>query len=112
MNSTHSESGTTHLLADLSARHRDLLWVLSQRGTSESLSLKKALNGYYTTPIEHGCFCEILDDLVDRDLVSKLAHDLHTIEYTLTEQARRALSARQAWQAGHRSDTTAEGQNQ
>jgi DNA-binding PadR family transcriptional regulator len=111
MSNAHYERDFTNPLADLTARHRDLLWILSQRGTIKSLPLKDALNDYYTTPIEHGRFCETLDDLVDRNLVDKQAHDLHTIEYSLTERARRALSARQAWQAGHHGDTTAEGHN-
>ncbi|GAA0547518.1 PadR family transcriptional regulator [Halorubrum ejinorense] len=85
-------------LADLSATHRDLLWVLSQTGPSEGGRLHHALNDYYTDGIDQAQVCDTLKELIERDLVTKQTHD--TPEYRLTESARRALSARQAWQAG------------
>ncbi|MDB2245716.1 PadR family transcriptional regulator [Halorubrum ezzemoulense] len=85
-------------LADLSATHRDLLWVLSQTGPSESGPLHQALADYYTDGIDQARVCDTLEELIARDLVTKHTHD--TTKYRLTESARRALSARQAWQAG------------
>ena len=95
--SSPTESDTTSL-AGLSATHRDLLWVLSQTGPSESRSLHHALTDYYTDGIDHTRVCDTLEELIKRDLVTKQTHD--TTEYRLTESARRTLSARQAWQAG------------
>ncbi|MDB2242905.1 MarR family winged helix-turn-helix transcriptional regulator [Halorubrum ezzemoulense] len=88
------------LLADLSGTHRDLLWVLSQTGPSESGRLHHALNDYYTDGIDQAQVCDTLKDLIERDLITKQTHD--TTKYRLTESGRRALSARQAWQAGTR----------
>ncbi|OSO92192.1 PadR family transcriptional regulator [Halorubrum ezzemoulense DSM 17463] len=85
-------------LADLSATHRDLLWVLSQTGPSESGPLHQALADYYTASIDQARVCNILKELIKNDYVTKQTHD--TTEYRLTESARRGLSARQAWQAG------------
>ena len=85
-------------LADLSATHRDLLWVLSQTGPSESGPLHHVLTDYYTDGIDHTRVCDILEELIEHDYVTKQTHQ--TTEYRLTESARRALSARQAWQAG------------
>ncbi|OTF01227.1 PadR family transcriptional regulator [Halorubrum sp. SD683] len=83
-------------LADLSATHRDLLWLLSQTGPSESGPLHRALIDYYTNEIDHTRVCTILEELIERDYVT-----VHTTDsqYRLTESGRRALAARQAWQA-------------
>ena len=93
-------SSHTVSLADLSATHRDLLWILSQTGPSESGPLHHALTDYYTDSIDQTRVCDILEELIERDYVTKHTHD--PTKYRLTESARRALSARQAWQAGTR----------
>ena len=103
MTNPHSERDTTYSVADLSTVHRDLLWVLAQNGACQPRSLHQALTDYYTERIDHSRVCEILAELIKRDFVA--IHD--TTTYQLTESARRALSARQAWQAG--ASTTSEG---
>ncbi|PHQ38155.1 PadR family transcriptional regulator [Halorubrum persicum] len=95
--SSHAESDDISL-ADLSAIHRDLLWILSQTGPSESRPLHHALAGYYTGGINQARVCDTLEELIELDLVTTQTHD--TTEYRLTESARRTLFARQAWQAG------------
>ncbi|TKX48920.1 PadR family transcriptional regulator [Halorubrum sp. ASP121] len=85
-------------LADLSAAHRDLLWILSQTGPSESGPLHHALTDYYTDRIDQARICDILEELIEHDYVTEQTHD--PTEYRLTESGRRALSTRQAWQAG------------
>ena len=91
-------SSHTVSLANLSAAHRDLLWVLSQTGPSESGPLHHALTDYYTAGIDQARVCDLLEELIEHDYVTKQTHQ--TTEYRLTESGRRALSARQAWQAG------------
>ena len=103
VSSPNTEGDTAHSLADLSATHRDLLWVLSQTAPSESGLLHRALTDYYTDGIDQARVCNILEELVELDLVTKYTHN--TTEYRLTESARRELSARQAWQAGTRNAT-------
>ncbi|MDB2276651.1 PadR family transcriptional regulator [Halorubrum ezzemoulense] len=86
-------------LADLSTTHRDLLWVLSQTGPSESGPLHHALTDYYTDDdVDQARICDIVEELIEHDYIPGQTHD--TTEYRLTESGRRALSARQAWQAG------------
>ncbi|MDB2286701.1 MarR family winged helix-turn-helix transcriptional regulator [Halorubrum ezzemoulense] len=85
-------------LADLSATHRDLLWVLSQTGPSESGPLHHALTDYYTAGIDQARVCDLLKELIEHDYVTKQTHQ--TTEYRLTESGCRALSTRQAWQVG------------
>jgi len=87
-------------LANLSATHRDLLWVLFQTDPSESGPLHQALDDYYTDGIDQARVCDTLKELIEHDYVTKQTHQ--TTEYQLTESGRRALSARQAWQADTR----------
>ncbi|OYR67237.1 PadR family transcriptional regulator [Halorubrum ezzemoulense] len=98
MSSPNERNATS--LADLSATHCDLLWVLSQSAPSERDPLHHALSDYYPDSIDQTRVCDILEDLIERDLVTKQTHD--TTKYRLTESGRRALSARQTWQAGTR----------
>ena len=96
MSSPDTGRNTAHSVADLSAVHRDLLWMLAQTGTCERRQLQRALADYYTESIAHSEVCDVLEELIERNFVS--TDD--TATYQLTESARRALSARQAWQAG------------
>ena len=95
-------------LADYTAFQRDLLWALSHDDTHNGRSLKTELDDYYGEELDHGRLTQSLDALVDGDLIAKRTRDGRTTEYRLTEHGRRALSARQAWQAGHRGDITEE----
>lgn len=109
MTNSHGESASHIPLATLSAQHRDLLWVLSQRGPSEILPLMRALTFQYTDHIGHARFCDVLYDLIEHHLVVKQVSDNQLAEYKLTEAGRRALQARRAWQAGVHFDTIERG---
>ena len=110
MTNAHSESDTRPSLAPLSAHHRDLLWALSQNGPTESLPLKRALTAHYADHIDHAQVCDVLSDLVNDNLVAKQSGDHHSVEYKLTELARRALQSRRAWQAD--ANITTEGEHE
>ncbi|MDV7349635.1 PadR family transcriptional regulator [Halorubrum distributum] len=97
MSSPHAKSDAPSL-ADLSATHRDLLWVLSQSGPSESGPLHHTLTDYYTDGINQTRVRDSLEELIEYDYVTKQTYD--TPKYRLTESGRRELAARQAWQAG------------
>ncbi|GAB6878798.1 hypothetical protein JCM17823_10720 [Halorubrum gandharaense] len=98
MSSPDNGSDTTKSLADLPALHRDVLWKLSNEGPCSSHQLHRELSTYYTTSFDHKTLQTTLEQLAGDELVT---HTNNT--YRLTESARRALSTRQAWQAG--SDT-------
>ena len=104
MSSPDTGRNTAHSVADLSAIHRDLLWMLAQTGTCERRQLQRALSDYYTESIAHSQVCDALEALAEQELVT--TNDPKS--YQLTESARRALSARQAWQSG--ALTTSEGE--
>jgi DNA-binding PadR family transcriptional regulator len=84
-------------LANLSAFQRDILWVLSHHGALKGLAIKSRLQDYYCEDINHGQLYPNLDDLVERDLVDKGQKDQRTNEYTLTADAKQALSRRRTW---------------
>jgi DNA-binding PadR family transcriptional regulator len=84
-------------LADLTAFQRDLLWAIDHCGPSKGLALKAALAAYYGTEVNHGRLYPNLDDLVTAGLVEKGQRDRRTNEYSLTEEARRALQHRLQW---------------
>jgi len=67
-------SSHTVSLADLSSTHRDLLWELSQTGPSESGPLHHVLSDYYTDGIDQTRVCDSLEELIERDLVTKQTH--------------------------------------
>lgn len=100
MSSHNTESDAAHSLADLSIIHRDLLWLLSQAGLSEGRSLHHTLSDYYPDSIDQTRVCNALQELIERDYISKKTRN--TTTYQLTEPARRALTARQAWQGSSR----------
>ena len=88
-------------LANLSAFQRDLLWVLADEGGLKGVDARTQLEDYYGEPVNHGQVYPNLDDLVDLGLVEKAKADGRTNAYSLTEEGRRALSARQAWIGGN-----------
>ena len=92
-------TGDTPSLADLPARHRDLLWILSHTGPSESYTVKQALESYYNKAVTDDVASTVLSDLTAQDLVVNRSHDNFTTKYHLTNPGRRALQARLAWQA-------------
>ena len=88
------------VFTDLSAFQRDVLWVLSHEDHRKGLALKANVEDYYDEELNHSRLYQNLDKLVNAGLVEKSARDRRTNEYGLTEAARRALSARRAWQGG------------
>ena len=95
MSSPHAECNRSLSVADLSAVHRDQLWMLAQTGPCESHPLHHALTTYYTKSIAHSRICDTLKELIEDNFVSSDTAK----RYHRTEPGRRALSTRQAWQA-------------
>jgi len=68
-------------LADFTARHRDLLWILSQSDPSESHTLKQTLESCSNKEITDHEFITALDDLTVGNLIVKRSHDDFTTKY-------------------------------
>ncbi len=94
----------TDALANLSAFERDVLWILANNGEQTGVDVRNALMDYYDQPVNHGQLYPNLDELVDAGLVEKREIDGRTNGYSLTEEGRRALSCRRAWEIGSDDD--------
>ena len=84
---------------DLTAFQRDCLYVIGGMDEPKGLAVKAELDTYYSTEINHGRLYPNLNALVEKGLVNKGNIDERTNSYTLTERARRELTARREWEA-------------
>ena len=90
-------------LHDLTAFQRDLMFLLKNSDENEphGLHLKKELERFYETEINHGRLYPNLDNLVDKGLVQKSSVDGRTNSYSITRRGRRELESHQAFFNGN-----------
>ncbi|MFB6302277.1 MAG: PadR family transcriptional regulator [Haloferacaceae archaeon] len=81
---------------DLTAFQRNILVILSEE-SMYGLAVKRALEEYYGTEVNHGRLYPNLDELVEMGLVGKGELDERTNEYTLTEEGEEVLVDRLDW---------------
>ncbi len=90
-----STASPTHA-TDLTAFQRDLLALLTE-DADYGLGLKDHLESYYGEDINHGRLYHNLDQLVERELVEKVALDKRTNEYRPTAEGRAIVRNRAQW---------------
>jgi len=61
------------------------------------LAIKRQLEDYYGTEVNHGRLYPNLDNLVEMDLVEKSELDKRTNQYELTEEGHEAVLTRMDW---------------
>ncbi|GAB7094457.1 PadR family transcriptional regulator [Halolamina litorea] len=83
----NEESG---IARDLTAFQQNILIILSEEAMY-GLAIKRELEGYYGTEVNHGRLYPNLDDLVELELVEKSELDKRTNQYALTEKGREAV---------------------
>jgi DNA-binding PadR family transcriptional regulator len=66
--------------------------------TPYGLAIKRRLEGYYETEVNHGRLYPNLDSLVGKGLVEKSALDKRTNLYVLSAAGREAIATRRAWE--------------
>jgi DNA-binding PadR family transcriptional regulator len=81
---------------DLTAFQQNILVILSSE-PMYGLAIKRELEDYYGTEVNHGRLYPNLDDLVEMDLVNKGELDKRTNEYELTERGREVVLDRFDW---------------
>lgn len=87
---------------DMTGFQRDLLYVIAgYEGNPKGLSIKREVESYYNTEINHGRLYPNLDTLVEKGLVEKGELDKRTNYYQLTDRGRREIEARQEWEEDH-----------
>ena len=92
---------------DLTAFQKNILIVLSN-GPRYGLAIKRELESYYGTEVNHGRLYPNLDDLVTAGLVEKSKRDKRTNEYQLTADGRHLLRERVQWELGKLGQTLQE----
>lgn len=91
---------TPSQFAACSAFQRDLLWVLAD-GPQHGLAVKKELERYYPTAINHGRLYPNLDALVRAGFVAKSNRDGRSNEYELTDRGWTSVRERLDWQSDY-----------
>jgi len=81
---------------DLTAFQKNILAVLSNEARY-GLAIKRELEEYYGSEINHGRLYPNLDTLVNKDLVEKSELDKRTNEYALTDEGHAAVEDNVSW---------------
>lgn len=81
---------------DLTVFQHNILAILAEE-PRYGLAIKRELESYYGSEVNHGRLYPNLDDLVNEGLVDKSELDKRTNQYGLTEKGRQAILNRVGW---------------
>ena len=93
---------------ELNSFQRDLLYCIAGLDGSHGLGIKRALEDYGDTEINHGRLYPNLDTLVEEGYVEKGSIDDRTNSYELTSEGRALLADRREWEAKQLSEASNE----
>jgi len=96
MSEAQSISDGSGKVRDLTAFQQNILAILAEEARY-GLAIKRELEDYYGTEVNHGRLYPNLDDLVEDDLVEKSELDKRTNEYELTEAGYKAILDQFEW---------------
>jgi DNA-binding PadR family transcriptional regulator len=96
MSMTLSDTNASAVEPELSAFQQTILAILSEEALY-GLAIKRELETYYDSEVNHGRLYPNLDDLVGMGLVEKSELDKRTNEYALTRAGHDALIAQLSW---------------
>jgi DNA-binding PadR family transcriptional regulator len=97
MSEAHSASGTPGIASELTAFQRNILLILAEEARY-GLAVKRDLEAYYGTEVNHGRLYPNLDELVELGLVEKSELDKRTNEYALTDEGEDVLLSQLRWE--------------
>jgi Predicted transcriptional regulators len=81
---------------DLTAFQQNILTILAEE-PRYGLAVKRELEAYYGSEVNHGRLYPNLDDLVDEDLVEKSELDKRTNQYALTDAGHDVILGQIEW---------------
>ncbi|MFC6904999.1 PadR family transcriptional regulator [Halalkalicoccus tibetensis] len=96
MSEAQSVPGTQQTAHDLTAFQHNILVILAEE-PMYGLAIKRELESYYDTEVNHGRLYPNLDDLVERDLVAKSELDKRTNQYELTDDGYETVLGQLNW---------------
>jgi len=97
MSEAQTISGTPGIASELTAFQRNILTTLAEEARY-GLAIKRELESYYGTEVNHGRLYPNLDDLVELGLVEKSELDKRTNQYELTEAGEETLIEQFEWE--------------
>ena len=96
MSEARSVSDGSGLARDLTAFQQNILLILAEE-PRYGLAIKRELESYYGTEVNHGRLYPNLDDLVEQELVEKSELDKRTNEYDITSAGYNAIIDQFEW---------------
>ena len=96
MSEAQTVSDESGVARELTAFQQNILVILSEEAMY-GLAIKRDLESYYGSDVNHGRLYPNLDSLVEMGLVEKSELDKRTNQYELTEKGRSAVVDRLRW---------------
>jgi len=96
MSEAQSVTDESGMARDLTAFQQNILMILAEE-PRYGLAIKRELEDYYGTEVNHGRLYPNLDDLVDLGLVEKSELDKRTNQYELTHEGYEAILGQYEW---------------
>jgi len=96
MSEAQTVTDSPGIASELTAFQQNILTILA-REPLYGLAIKRELESYYGSEVNHGRLYPNLDDLVEMGLVEKSELDKRTNQYALTDEGYRALLGQLAW---------------
>jgi DNA-binding PadR family transcriptional regulator len=96
MSESQTVEADLEVARELTAFQRNILVILSEE-PRYGLAIKRELEAYYDSEVNHGRLYPNLDDLVEMGLVEKSELDKRTNQYALTEAGHDALLDQFGW---------------
>ena len=96
MSEAQTVSESPGMARDLTAFQQNILVILAEE-PMYGLAIKRELESYYGTEVNHGRLYPNLDDLVEMGFVEKSELDKRTNQYALTDDGHEAVVDRLDW---------------
>jgi DNA-binding PadR family transcriptional regulator len=97
MSEAQPASTTPGIARELTAFQQNILVILAEE-PRYGLAIKRELETYYDSEVNHGRLYPNLDDLVEMDLVEKSELDKRTNQYALTDEGYEAVLDQLSWE--------------
>jgi DNA-binding PadR family transcriptional regulator len=96
MSEAQAVTDTPGIASELTAFQQNILTILAEE-PRYGLAIKRELESYYGSEVNHGRLYPNLDDLVELDLVEKSELDKRTNQYALTDEGYETLLDQLEW---------------
>jgi DNA-binding PadR family transcriptional regulator len=96
MSEAQAVTDSPGIARELTAFQQNILTILAEE-PRYGLAIKRELESYYDSDVNHGRLYPNLDDLVEMDLVEKSELDKRTNQYELSEQGYNAVLDQLEW---------------